>query len=85
MHGLAGSAALLLLTLSTLSSPWLGIAYIAVFGAGSILGMAALSAVIALPLHGPRFLAGWYNGLEALIGVSTLAIGAWVLYNAPWK
>ncbi|HEY8022337.1 MAG TPA: urease accessory protein [Thermoanaerobaculia bacterium] len=83
VHGLAGSAALLLLTLSTLSSVWLGLAYIAVFGIGSILGMAALSAVIALPLHGPRVLAGWYSGIEAVIGLSTVAIGAWVLYNAP--
>jgi len=85
VHGLAGSAALLLVTLSTLSSAWLGLAYIAVFGAGSILGMAALSMVIALPLHRPgRVLTGWTHGLEAAIGVSTLAIGAWVLYNTPW-
>jgi hypothetical protein len=83
VHGLAGSAALLLLTLTTLSSAWLGLAYIAVFGVGSILGMAALSAVIALPLHGPRVFAGWYNGLEAVIGLATIAIGAWVLYHAP--
>src|SRR5262245_34177204 len=39
MHGLAGSAALLLVTLSALTSAWLGLAYIAIFGAGSILGM----------------------------------------------
>jgi ABC-type nickel/cobalt efflux system permease component RcnA len=89
VHGLAGSAALLLVTLSTLSSAWLGLAYIAVFGAGSILGMAALSAVVALPLNRPgRALTGrltdWHNGLEAAIGLSTLAIGAWVLYNTPW-
>jgi ABC-type nickel/cobalt efflux system permease component RcnA len=85
VHGLAGSAALLLVTLSTLSSVWLGLAYIAVFGAGSILGMAALSAVIALPLQGTgRALTRWHDGLEAAIGVATLAIGAWVLYQTPW-
>ncbi|HEX3557463.1 MAG TPA: urease accessory protein [Thermoanaerobaculia bacterium] len=86
MHGLAGSAALLLVTLTTLTSAWLGLAYIAFFGAGSILGMAALSAVIALPLRGTarmsQVLGGWYNGLEAAIGVSTILIGAWVLYKA---
>ena len=85
VHGLAGSAALLLVTLSTLSSPWLGLAYIAVFGAGSILGMAALSAVSALPLRSSgRMLTRWHDGLEAAIGLSTLAIGAWVLYNTPF-
>jgi len=85
VHGLAGSAALLLITLSTLSSAWLGLAYIAVFGAGSILGMAALSAVVALPLRSTgRLLTGWHDGLEAAIGLSTLAIGAWVLVHTPW-
>ena len=85
VHGLAGSAALLLVTLTTLSSVWLGVAYIAVFGVGSIAGMAVLAAVIALPLQGTaRSLTGWYNGLEAAVGSGTLLVGAWVLYNTPW-
>jgi len=85
VHGLAGSAALLLVTLTTLSSAWLGVAYIAIFGLGSIAGMAALAAVIALPLQGTaRRLSGWYNGLEAAIGAGTLLIGGGVLYHTPW-
>src|SRR5260370_28041601 len=55
VHGLAGSAALLLLTLTTLSSAWLGVAYIAVFGIGSIAGMAGLAAGLSPPPQGtPR-------------------------------
>jgi ABC-type nickel/cobalt efflux system permease component RcnA len=85
MHGLAGSAALLLVTLTTLRSAWLGVAYIAIFGIGSILGMGALAAVISLPLRGTaRTLTGWYYGLEAVIGLGTLLIGGWVLYHSPW-
>jgi len=84
VHGLAGSAALLLVTLTTLSSAWLGVAYIVVFGIGSIAGMAVLAAVIALPLRGSaRTLTGWTNGLEAAIGAGTLLVGAWVLYSTP--
>ncbi|WP_309492579.1 hypothetical protein [Candidatus Hecatella orcuttiae] len=49
IHGLAGSAVLLLLVLSTLDSLFLGLVYILVFGVGSILGMMGLSAVISLP------------------------------------
>jgi ABC-type nickel/cobalt efflux system permease component RcnA len=80
VHGLAGSAALLLLTLSTLSSRWLGLAYILVFGLGSILGMAVLSAVIAVPLRGTaRLLTRAYLAVEVATGLSTLAVGAWVL------
>jgi len=80
VHGLAGSAALLLLTVSTLSSRWLGLAYILLFGLGSILGMAILSAVIAVPLRGTaRLLTRAYIAVEVLTGLSTVAIGAWVL------
>jgi hypothetical protein len=85
VHGLAGSAAMLLLALTTISSAWLGLAYIAVFGLGSIAGMAVLAAVIAVPLQGTaRTLTGWYTGLEAVIGVGTLLVGGWVLYKTPW-
>lgn len=88
VHGLAGSAALLLLTLTTLGSAWLGVAYIAVFGIGSIAGMAVLAGVMSLPLQGParRFTSWlkWRSGLEAVIGCGTLAVGGWVLYNTPW-
>lgn len=51
MHGLAGSAALLLLTVAAAPSLSAGIIYILVFGVGSILGMAMLSVLIALPLR----------------------------------
>lgn len=49
VHGLAGSAVLLLLVLSTLDSVALGMVYVLVFGIGSILGMMGLSTVISLP------------------------------------
>ena len=51
MHGVAGSAALLLLTVAAAPSILSGIVYILVFGFGSILGMGLLSIVIALPLR----------------------------------
>lgn len=43
IHGLAGSAALLILIISTTHSVILGLAYILIFGLGSIIGMAAVS------------------------------------------
>lgn len=51
VHGLAGSAALMLLVLSTISSPLVGLAYIVTFGIGSIGGMIAMSTLVGLPLH----------------------------------
>ncbi len=79
MHGMAGSAALILLTLQTLSSPWLGLVYIAVFGVGSIAGMALFSIVIAIPLRAARHMTLVYNGLQTTIGVATIALGIFIL------
>jgi hypothetical protein len=49
-HGLAGSAALLLVVLSTVRTLWQGLLYIGVFGLGSILGMMVVGLLVSLPL-----------------------------------
>ncbi|MEZ5666019.1 MAG: urease accessory protein [Alphaproteobacteria bacterium] len=79
MHGLAGSAALLMLTATTVGSPGLSIGYVAVFGLGSIAGMAALSACIAVPLgYAARALTLWRNAVEGCVGAGTIALGLWI-------
>lgn len=76
MHGLAGSAALVVLSLQAMSSPGLGFGYIAVFGLGSIVGMALLSVVIAVPLRlSSRRLTGLHRAMTALVGVGSCALG----------
>ena len=76
MHGMAGSAALLVLAASQASSAAAGLAYIAVFGIGSMVGMGALSAVIAVPLAvSARWLTWANSGLQGAVGVLTIAIG----------
>jgi hypothetical protein len=50
VHGLAGSAALLLVVLSTAKSMMAGLLYIAVFGVGSILGMILIGFAISVPV-----------------------------------
>jgi sulfite exporter TauE/SafE len=51
VHGTAGSAALTLLVLSTISSTMNGLLYILIFGIGSMLGMLAISILLSLPLQ----------------------------------
>ena len=86
MHGMAGSAALIILTLQTVQSPWAGLAYIALFGIGSIAGMALLSAAIAVPLHlSARGMTRLHNGLQAAVGIATMAIGAGLVYRIGWQ
>jgi len=76
VHGLAGSAALLLAMASAMTSRWLALMYLAVFGLGSIAGMALLSAAIAVPLDlSARRLTRAYAAIEWLIAVSTIGIG----------
>ena len=76
MHGMAGSAALLVLAMAQVRDPVRGLAYIVVFGAGSMVGMGALSALIAVPLAlSARFLTIANNGLQAVIGLSTAGLG----------
>jgi len=82
VHGMAGSAALILLSLEALRSPAWGFAYIAIFGLGSILGMAALSAAIAVPLQlTSRHLTEAYDGLSAAVGLATLVLGCYIVYR----
>lgn len=80
VHGLAGSAALMLLALSSVDSIWQGFAYILTFALGSIIGMASLAAVISLPLRwSARSLTWAHNGLTALLGLVTVTLGIMLL------
>jgi ABC-type nickel/cobalt efflux system permease component RcnA len=80
MHGLAGSAALLVVSIVNTADFTIGLIYVALFGIGSMLGMAALSVTIALPLClGVRFLTWGYNGIHAAIGAGTAALGVLVI------
>jgi len=82
MHGMAGSAALILLTLETIHSPWQGMLYILLFGTGSMLGMAVLSIAIAIPLRTSAQGLTWlHNGLQAVIGIFTLGLGVSIMIN----
>ncbi len=80
IHGMAGSAALIAITLESVESIPLGIAYITLFGLGSIVGMALLASIIAIPLQASAKKLTWmHNGLQAGIGLLTMAIGSAVV------
>jgi sulfite exporter TauE/SafE len=82
MHGLAGSAALMLLVLSAVQSPLAGLLYIAVFGVGSIGGMMLMSALVSLPL---RLTSARFDRANLLVrgaaGVFSLSFGLLVIYQ----
>jgi sulfite exporter TauE/SafE len=81
-HGLAGSAALLLLVVASAESVIDGLLYIAVFGCGSILGMMLIGLALSLPvvwsfrLGRPLFLT-----VQGLASVGSIALGCLIVYR----
>lgn len=84
VHGMAGSGALLLIVLSTINSIPLGLAYIAIFGAGSIGGMAAVSTLMGIPFVKLSNSAKISIALRYAAAITTLAIGAGLIYDLVW-
>lgn len=82
VHGLAGSAAVALLVLTTIRDPRWGLWYLLVFGVGTIVGMTLMTAAITIPFSGrhDRFtrLGG---GLRIASGVVSLGFGLFVAYR----
>jgi sulfite exporter TauE/SafE len=76
VHGLAGSAALMLLVLSTIEAPLAALIYIVIFGLGSIGGMLLLSGLISVPfvLTAQHF-AAMNRSIRILAGVSSVIFG----------
>ncbi|MDL1892118.1 high-affinity nickel-transport family protein [Sphingobacteriales bacterium CHB3] len=76
VHGMAGSAALMLVVLATISSTNLAIAYIAVFGVGSIGGMMLMSTAIGLPFMLSAARSRIFNiVVRGIAGVVSVAFG----------
>ena len=76
VHGLAGSAALMLLVLSTIESPLGGLLYIIIFGLGSVGGMLLLSGIVSLPfiLTAQRFtLMNFW--IRVIAGIASVCFG----------
>ncbi|MEI6860289.1 MAG: sulfite exporter TauE/SafE family protein [Shewanella sp.] len=82
-HGLAGSSALVVLVASTTHSPLIGLTYVALFGLGSILGMASLSAIISVPFSKTTNLLStrFSTGLRSIVGLGTLLLGSQIIYQ----
>ena len=80
LHGLAGSAALMLLVLGTIPSSGGALAYILVFGLGSTAGMLLLSGLVGLPFAlAAQRAEGLRTVLQVGAGVASAALGVWML------
>ena len=82
IHGLAGSAALMLLVIPTIDSRLLGLLYIIIFGVGSIGGMMLMSLLVGLPfsLTALRFNRFNYT-LQSIAGLISVGLGFFIIYE----
>lgn len=80
VHGLAGSAAVALLVLASISDVRSAVLFLALFGLGNIAGMLTLSVLMERVLSA---LSGWWNPLERVLQLSTgllsLIFGLWII------
>jgi len=82
VHGLAGSAAIALLVMSTIRDPWWAVAYLFLFGVGTIAGMMLITFAIGLPfaLTARRF-SGWNRSMGIASGLVSLCFGLFLFYQ----
>jgi len=81
VHGLAGSAAVALLVLATIRDARRAIAYLLVFGVGTIAGMMVITMSIASAFHLTRGGQNFFRRIALASGVLSLTFGLFVAYQ----
>ncbi|MFQ5933166.1 MAG: hypothetical protein ACE5KI_00815 [Dehalococcoidia bacterium] len=76
VHGLAGSAAVMLLLLPKISAFWVGVGYLLMFGLGTILSMAAITLLLGVPFAIGGGLKRVNSAVSSLAGMASLLFGA---------
>lgn len=82
VHGLAGSAALMLLIIPIIDSKVVGMLYVLIFGIGSIAGMAIMTFLVGLPFQIATIRYSRFRHiLQGLAGMVSIAFGLWIIYE----
>jgi len=81
VHGLAGSAAMVVLTMSTVKSIWEGFLYMSVFGTGTIFGMFFFTTLVGIPFVISANKLRINNVLICVAGAFSTIYGFYFMYN----
>ena len=82
VHGVAGSAALTLLVLASIESPIAGLAYILLFGLGSVLSMGIMTVIIGLPfVISAGRLPNLNRTIQFAVGSLSILFGGFLMYQ----
>jgi ABC-type nickel/cobalt efflux system permease component RcnA len=85
VHGLAGSAAVALLVLASIREVGWAVAYLLVFGAGTIAGMMVVTVAVAAPfLYLARRVGRLNRCLVTVSGLLSLGFGLFLVYQIGW-
>ncbi len=81
-HGLAGSAALMLMILATTTDMTSGLLSILIFGIGSIIGMMMIGLTISIPVIYSRSLnQRLFRGVQGVASLASISVGLWMLVS----
>ncbi|MBY0121697.1 sulfite exporter TauE/SafE family protein [Bacillus sp. S/N-304-OC-R1] len=81
VHGLAGSGAMVLLTMSTVKSIGEAAIYILIFGAGTVIGMLFFTTIIGIPFVISKNRKSISGSLGLATGVISTLFGIYYMYN----
>ncbi|ASS74857.1 urease accessory protein UreH [Tumebacillus algifaecis] len=81
IHGLAGSAAMMLLTLETVDSIWQAMSFILVFGLGTVLSMLLFTSVISIPFIASQSKPRFHTLLIRVTGGVSTVFGVYYMYG----
>jgi hypothetical protein len=82
VHGLAGSAAVALLVLTTIRDAAWALCYLAIFGGGTVLGMMLLTSAMAVPVAAASHRFGSFERvLSRATGLASIAFGLFLAYQ----
>lgn len=85
VHGLAGSAAVALLMLTTIRERFSALGYLVVFGVGTIGGMMMLTSAMAMPLAAAARRFGSFDRTVArATGLLSIALGIYLCYRVGY-
>ena len=74
-HGLAGTAAVMLVLLPRIDSVWVGFGYLVLFGMGTVLSMAIITVFLSVPFALGSGVGTMHRAVVSVAGAASLVIG----------
>ena len=75
VHGLAGSAAVMLVLLPQVEALWIGVGYLVLFGVGTVISMGALTIVLGVPFALTSRAPVFNSAIAGVAGAASVAFG----------